>query len=182
MSNQGGSKIMMVRENFNDLPDFQLPLGYAYQWYQPGMANDWVRIQKRAEPFLTINFQNYENEFGMHHEELMKRQCFIKNSKNELIGTATAWFDSGLFGEGFGRVHWVAIVPEEQGKKLSNCLLSNILFKLKELQYKKAYLATSSKRLGAIYLYLKFGFVPVLEKEEDINAWSEYLSFKKKYE
>jgi GNAT superfamily N-acetyltransferase len=175
MSIDGGLKITMIREDLNDLPDYQLPAGYSFQWYLPGMENDWVRIHEKAEPFQQVNYQKYEKEFGSRHEDLKLRQCFIKSDKGEIVGTATAWFDTFIMGEGFGRVHWVAIVPEEQGKKLSNCLLSVVLQKLKELNYDKVYLTTSSKRLAAIHLYLKFGFVPSLESEDGIKAWSEYL-------
>lgn len=182
MRGDGGLRIIMIRENLLDLPDYQLPQGYSFQWYLPGMENDWVRIQEKSEPFLAVNYQYYEKEFGTRQEDLKQRQCFIRNNSGELVGTASAWFDSNFKGESYGRVHWVAIVPEEQGKKLSNCLLLAVLKKLIELNHSKVYLVTSSKRLAAIHLYLKFGFVPLLEKEEEIKAWSDYLLQKKTHE
>ena len=180
MSNEGGMRLTMIRENLDDLPEAHLPNGYSIQWFLPGMEKDWVRIQQKAESFLKIDAEKYEKEFIALKEEMNKRQCFVKNNKNELVGTATAWFDTAFRGEGWGRVHWVAIVPEEQGKKLSNCLLLAVLQRMKMLKSQKVYLVTSTRRLWAIHLYTKFGFVPNLEVKENAEAWEEYVKFSQK--
>ena len=182
MGVDGGLKLTMVRENLDDLPDIKLPVGYSLVWYSPGMEADWIRIHEKAEKYLQIDYLKYEKEFGSREDDLKQRQCFIRNSQQEIVGTASAWFDSLFMGESFGRVHWVAIVPEEQGKKLSNCLLTAILLRLKDLHYHKAYLTTSTQRLGAIHLYLKFGFVPIIESEASARAWEQYLLIKKQHE
>ncbi len=180
MSSAGGLRLTMIRENLVNLPDVPLPSGYSIQWFELGMEKDWVRIQQKAETFLKIDTEKYEKEFVALKSEMNRRQCFIKNSKNELVGTATAWFDTAFRGEGWGRVHWVAIIPEEQGKKLSNGLLLAVLQRIKALDCQKVYLVTSTKRLAAIRLYLKFGFVPNLDVKENVEAWNEYLEFSQK--
>ena len=182
MSIDGGLKLILVREHLLDIPDCHFPNGYSLQWYLPGMENDWLRIHEKAEKYQKIDFEKYEKEFSSHKEDLRQRQCFIMNDRQEFVGTGTAWFDTLLMGEGYGRVHWVAIIPEEQGKKLSNYLLFSLLQKLKILGYRKAYLTTSTKRESAICLYLKFGFLPLLEDPETCIAWTEYLLNKKKNE
>jgi len=180
MTNSGGLRLTMIRENLSNLPEAQLPSGYSIQWFELGMEKDWVRIQQKAETFLKIDSEKYKKEFADLRVELSQRQCFIKNNKGELVGTATAWFDSAFRGEGWGRVHWVAIIPEEQGKKLSNFLLLTVLQRINQLNCQKAYLVTSSKRAVAIRLYSKFGFVPNVAAKEDLDAWNEYLEFSKK--
>jgi N-acetylglutamate synthase-like GNAT family acetyltransferase len=129
---------------------------------------------------LKIDGEKYEKEFIALKEEMNQRQCFIKNIKNELVGTATAWYDTAFRGEGWGRVHWVAIIPDEQGRKLSNSLLLAVLQRIKMLNCQKVYLVTSTKRIGAIHLYTKFGFVPNLDVKENVEAWAEYLVFSQK--
>jgi hypothetical protein len=52
MSNEGGMRLTMIRDNLNNLPEAQLPSGYSIQWFQPGMEKDWVRIQQKAETFF----------------------------------------------------------------------------------------------------------------------------------
>ena len=63
------------------------------------------------------------------------------------------------------------LLPEEQGKGLSNPMLSIALRRLKKLGHKDAVLCTQSPRLPAISLYLKFGFKPQFKSKDDENAW-----------
>jgi GNAT superfamily N-acetyltransferase len=55
-------------------------------------------------------------------------------------------------------VHWVAIVPECQGIGLGKALMTLLCQRLRELGHDQAYLFTSSERVSAIRLYLRFGF------------------------
>ena len=89
------------------------------------------------------------------------------------MGTATAWFDENHRGRPFGRVHWVAVVPENQGCGLSKPLLSRVCSALRELGHEDAYLTTSTVRVPAIRLYMQFGFVPEINSEEDTRVWGE---------
>jgi len=71
-----------------------------------------------------------------------------------------------------GRVHWVAIDPEHQGRGLSKPLLSTVCNTLAAMGHDEAYLVTSSGRVAAIRLYLHFGFVPVTDAPEAAVAWA----------
>jgi GNAT superfamily N-acetyltransferase len=91
----------------------------------------------------------------------------------EVIGTGAAWFDDDFGGARIGRVHWVAILPEYQGRGLSKPLLSAICRRLRELGHGRAYLATASARSRAIQLYLRFGFVPLTRNEAERAIWDQ---------
>ena len=74
-----------------------------------------------------------------------------------------------------GRVHWMAILPEFQGRGLGKALLAAICRRLRELGHERAYLHTSAARLAAIQLYLQFGFAPVVRNAAEEAAWKGIL-------
>lgn len=162
----------MIRADLADIPNYALTQPFCFSWYQPGDEQHWVRIQQRADRYNQIDVDLFRKQFG-DEEALTKRQCFILNGAGEFIGTATAWFDLNYRGQEWGRVHWVAIVPELQGQGLAKPLMTVVLQRLRELGHKHAYLTTAPERIPAVNLYLKFGFVPEVRSEVELNSWKE---------
>ncbi|MCY1029022.1 GNAT family N-acetyltransferase, partial [Mammaliicoccus sciuri] len=70
-----------------------------------------------------------------------------------------------------GRIHFVAIKPEYQGKKLSKPLLSAALNKLIELGHKEVFLTTQTTSYPAINMYLNYGFEPYDPDNADQKGW-----------
>jgi GNAT superfamily N-acetyltransferase len=287
--------VKMIRASLDGLPEFALPAGFAWRWYQPGDEAHWRRIQLAAERFVEITPQLFGNQFGVGEgsglepasagergrginsalQILRERQCYLLDPRGEVIGTGTAWFDkdstAGLVNAGLpltptlspsdgerenrpptqrepgtedpsamtgtsgeeqplfplprgggegqgegerahlrarvatefpltpalspsegereeagstmaflaarsGRVHWMAILPEFQGRGLGKALLSTICHRLRELGHERAYLHTSAARIPAIKLYLKFGFEPMIRNAEERAVWKEVLA------
>jgi len=164
--------VRMNRENLDDIPDCTLPAGYSIRWYRQGDEDIWLRIQSLADKYAKVTPALFEEEFGTDANLLSERQCFLCDGDDNAIGTASAWLaDHGE--EPLGRIHWVAIVPEHQGKGLAEPLLAAVCNKLKSLGHNKAYLTTQTCRLPAISLYAKFGFVPVIESDHDRKIWRD---------
>ena len=91
-----------------------------------------------------------------------------------LVGLGTLLTTGTLYkGLAWGRIHWVAIVPEFQGRGLAKPLLTAVMNRMVELGHQRARLATATQRLPAINLYLKFGFLPDPRNEEELSAWEE---------
>ena len=170
--------IRMIRENLDNIPDLSLPAGYSIRWYQPGDEKAWHRIHVLADKHTNMTSDLYEKEFGSDTQILNERQCFLADSKGSLIGTATAWFDE-TGEQSVGRIHWVALVPSEQSKGLSKSLLTIACNRLKDLGHSKAYLTTQTVRVPAINLYLKFGFVPAIASELDMQIWRRLRKYLK---
>ncbi len=164
--------IKMVRENLDDIPEYSLPAGYSIRWYQPGYEKHWQAVQSLADEYTRITSSLFEEQFGTDTQLLSERQCFLCDSKDNIIGTATAWLDNPG-GKSLGRIHWLAIIPQQQGKGLAKPLLAIICRRLKELEHGKIYLTTQTVRIPAINLYVKFGFVPEIDSDRDREIWEK---------
>jgi GNAT superfamily N-acetyltransferase len=122
--------ISMIRRDLDCIPNHSLPPLFSLKWHRPGDEQHWLRIQQSADRYNQISLDLFWQQFGDDLEELARRQCFIVNAKGESIGTATAWFDLDYQGQDYGRVHWVAIVPEMQGRGLANSLMTAVCHRL----------------------------------------------------
>jgi GNAT superfamily N-acetyltransferase len=154
-------EIVMVRDHLRHIPQFALPAPYTLRWYRPGDAQHWIDIHTLADVPFTFGPELFRKEFGFDEQKLAQRQAYVVDDADTPIGTASAWTDDPNTAPqfaGYGRVHWVAILPEHQGKGLSRPLLQAVLERLRDLGHTQAYLDTASHRPIAIHLYERFGF------------------------
>jgi len=165
--------ITMIRADLENIPYYALPAGYAIRWYKPGDAETWVRIQQEADKYNEITLPLFECQFGSSLPVLRDRLCFLCDADGTAIGTAAAWFDDNYNNQRYGRVHWVAIVSQMQGRGLSKPMMTTVLNRLRDLGHSRAYLTTATMRIPAIRLYLKFGFLPEIKNERDAGAWQQ---------
>lgn len=163
--------VAMFRESLDDTPSFPTPPGYSIRPYSPGDEHAWVQIQSAADRYNAISLELFRREFSEDADPLRRRQFFLIDSEEQPVGTATAWFDEDHHGRPFGRVHWVAVRPENHGKGLSKPLLAKMCDTLRDLGHERAYLTTSTVRVPAIGLYLRFGFAPEIRTKEDTRIW-----------
>lgn len=165
--------VTMVRNDLEAIPGYPLPAPYTIRWYQPGDEDHWVDIHLEADPYNTITHALFAKEFGADVALLAERQAYLCDADGTPIGTASAWFNHNYHGAAYGRVHWVAIRPARQGAGLAKPLMTAICHRLRELGHQRVYLVTSTARLPAISLYLKFGFRPEIRAEQDRAAWQQ---------
>jgi GNAT superfamily N-acetyltransferase len=165
--------ISMIREDLDGISQYQPPAPYAVRWYRPGDEQNWLDIHLRADKYIAFTPETFGCEFGADAEELRLRQCYLCDPDGAAIGTTTAWYNEDYRGLPFGRVHWVAIVPEMQGRGLAKPMMSAVCHRLRELGHGRAYLTTATVRIPAICLYLTFGFRPEIESERDLEAWQQ---------
>lgn len=168
--------VRMSRENLDDIPDYSLPVGYSIRWYQPGDEKHWQAVQSLADEYTRVTPDLFEEQFGTDTQLLAERQCFLCDSKDNVIGTASAWLDN-QGGQSPGRIHWLAIIPQQQGNGLAKPLLTIICKRLKKLGHSKTCLTTQSVRIPAINLYTKFGFAPVIDSDGDREIWEKLQKY-----
>jgi GNAT superfamily N-acetyltransferase len=170
--------VRMIRENLDDIPEYDLPDGYSIQWYQPGYEKHWQAVQSLADEYNRVTPNLFEEQFGTDIQLLSERQCFLCDSEENIIGTATAWLD-GHSEKSPGRIHWLAIIPQQQGRGLAKPLLTIICKRLKKLDHSRTYLTTQTVRIPAINLYAKFGFAPVIDSGRDREIWEKLRKYVK---
>ncbi|MBM4042779.1 MAG: GNAT family N-acetyltransferase [Planctomycetes bacterium] len=166
-----GISVAMVRSDLEGLPQCAPPEPFAIRRYRPGDEAAWMRIHLAADKLNTFPPGKFAEQFGADERLLAERQLYLCDGEGREIGTATAWFNDDYRGQSFGRVHWVAVVPEWQGRGLSKPLLAGVCNRLRELGHDRAYLTTNTARIAALNLYLSFGFVPDIRSEEELAAW-----------
>jgi len=167
-------KLQMIRENLEDIPRYELPEGYSFKMFEPGDENIWANIETRVDEFDSeaAALERFGREFGEHIYEMGDRCFFLMNPRGEAVGTATAWYGD-LEGDGNvrGRIHWVGIVPEYQGRGLSKPLLGKAMAILAGF-HDAAYLTSQTTSWQAVNMYLDFGFRPVRLDDGYEAAWS----------
>lgn len=168
---QDNVPVTMICEDLRAIPYFSLPAPYFWRWFQPGDEPLWQRIQAQADIYNKITKDLFAQQFGTNVELLRERLGFILDAEHRAIATAAAWFNNDYGGQPYGRVHWVAVLPERQGQGLAKPLLSAVCHRLRQLGHERAYLTTSSARIPAINLYLKFGFLPKITTLEEQTTW-----------
>jgi predicted alpha/beta superfamily hydrolase/GNAT superfamily N-acetyltransferase len=171
----GNLSLHMRRPTLDDIPQVALPAGYALRRYQPGDEVHWVRIHELADVYNRDYASWFERAFATYRDQLAGRQFYLVAPDGALVGTATAWLDDEDPARppdpAWGRVHWVAIRPDYQGRGLARPLLSTVLNRLRELGHQGAYLDTSAVRLPAVTLYQRFGFAADPRDEAERDTW-----------
>jgi len=168
-----GYRLYMVRDHLQDIPEYPLPQGYKMYGMRQDDIGLWVDVQKDADPYIkNIDHQMYYSTFGDNIQSIGMRCFLLQNKSGCAVGTVSAWKKIGKDGVVYGQVHWVALRKAYQGRGLGNVLMTHVL---KELSgnYERAFLETQSKRINALRLYFKFGFVPQITDEEGRIGWDE---------
>jgi GNAT superfamily N-acetyltransferase len=172
--------VSMVRDHLEDIPRFDLPKGFSLRGFRQGDQTLWRDIHVAADRSNKITLELFIAQFGGDAALLADRQYYLLAAEGSAIGTATAWFDPDRGGLPYGRIHWVAILPEWQGRGLAKPLMSFVCLRMRELGHERAYLTTSTARIPALNLYRLFGFRPEIRSAEDAAAWRSILPFLKR--
>jgi ribosomal protein S18 acetylase RimI-like enzyme len=164
--------VIMILEDLTKLPKFELPDGYTLRNFKEGDKQIWAEVETAAGEFTNPQkgVKQFEFEFERYTDELKQRFLILENNSGECVGTSMGWFDDNFFKAGYGRVHWVGIDPDYQGKGLAKPLVSKTMEIIKA-RHDKCYLTTQTESFKAIKVYLDFGFVPYLKDETCPKAW-----------
>lgn len=166
--------LKMMRNDLLHIPEYALPPGFRIRLFEKGDEHNWARIETSAGEFKDEEsaLEHFNKEFGPYMDEMSTRCVFIENKNGEVIGTTTAWYgDLNGNGEVSGRIHWVGVSLEFQGKKLSKPLLSAAMNILAD-HHSKAFLTSQTTSYQAINMYLNYGFEPLITGPSCFEAWT----------
>jgi GNAT superfamily N-acetyltransferase len=166
-------EIAMARQDLDNLPCDALPAPFSVRNWKRGDLAAWLRIQQEADKLQQVSEETFRFFYGHDEDEFGRRILFLLDGDGREIGTASAWLAEPLYGPGWARVHWVAIVPDMQGKGLARPFMAAVLRRMNELGHAKAYLTTESARDVAIKLYRSLGFGPMARNDEERKVWEE---------
>lgn len=159
-------ELLLERSDLNNIPQYPLPDGYRFVYYQPGDRDVWIDIEHSAKEFLNYDhgMESWKRYYDGKDNKLVERMVFIENEAGEKVATATAFYDIyGRDKSGAGWLHWVAVRREYQGKGLSKPLISYVLNLMRKLGYTHAKIPTQTTTWLACKIYLDFGFLPIRE-------------------
>lgn len=163
--------LAMRLDSLEHLPTYPLPEAYGWRYFQPGDEHIWAEIETSAGEFETpeagiVGFRRYYPT----DEGLDGRMLFLTDG-GAPFATATAWYGEDDHGMSEGRLHWVSVDAAHQRRGLSYPLVSLALNRLRELGHETAYLTTQTASWPAIKLYSRFGFVPLVREDKEIEGW-----------
>src|SRR5699024_3863425 len=121
---------------------------------------DWAKLKVSVDEFQTVEgaHTRFQSEFASQIDEFTQRCLFVVNDVGEVVGTATAWRGIPPHDDKeWGRLHWVSIAPDYQGRGLAKPLLSNVL-NVMATYHDKVYLTSQTTSFEAVNLYLQYGF------------------------
>lgn len=169
-------RLNLIRPDLGSLPEAPLPKGYSWRWFRPGDAAHWLHIHHDADPFNDISVDLFTRQFGVDFARLASRQLFVEDAIGRVVGTCTAWPEAASTREGCGRVFWLAVLREFQGRGLGKALLTATCSRLRDQGCTQACVGTSTGRLPAVNLYLQFGFQPETHSPEDYAIWDKVFA------
>ena len=165
-----GHAVTMIRPDLLDIPQVPFPEGFGIRPMRLDEVGLWTDIERDAEPYYPIGDTLFHNQFGLDLPATQWRSFIVTNEKGAGVGVISAWYHRSYKDADYGMVHWVAVRPAYQGRGLGKAMMSFTLNQLTQW-HDRAFLGTQTKRLGAIKLYLDFGFVPDLDHPGAAEAW-----------
>jgi len=146
------------------------PSGYAIRTYQPG----------DEAPFLSLmaagDFDPWDEEkVQFNRNRVLPGGWFfaVVEATGEIVATAMCLHNYTGTSPFTGDVGWLACDPAHRGRGLGMALMIHVTRRFLDAGYTRIQLHTEHYRLAAIAIYLKLGYVPVLETASASVLWQE---------
>ena len=148
--------------------DVELPAGYRWQAWDPGLVNEHAEVKFRSfQTEIDANvFPCFSSRDGCRRlmKEIAARDCFVpeatwlllyqgERSVAQFCGTV-----QGVRDDRCGSIQNLGITPGHRGLGLGTKLLEKSLVGFREAGLSRAYLEVTARNVGAIRLYERFGF------------------------
>jgi len=168
--------LFMRREKGSPIPEFTLPDGFKFSYYNEGDEVSWARIEASVLEFDSefAALLYFKKNFVPYANELKRRCLFIENEDGNKVATATAWW-SQVDDERRSWMHWVGVNPQFQGLGLGKSIVSRVTKLMRELDGDvDMYLKTQTWSYKAIGIYSTCGYELTDEKRLYKNIINSY--------
>ncbi|MEI6915913.1 MAG: GNAT family N-acetyltransferase, partial [Armatimonadota bacterium] len=144
-----------------------LPEGYELRAFKKSDTASYIELMHLA------GFAMWNSEMldGALRGILPDGLFVIEHESGVLVATAMATHSSSEFHPFGGELGWVAGHPEHSGKGLGVIVCAAVARRHREAGYKRIYLRTDDRRLPAIKVYLKLGYLPFLFAPDMRQRW-----------
>lgn len=153
-------EIIMKRPAGLPLEQYSLAKDYRFVFYQPGDEKFWAKIETAVLEFDDEDnaLAYFSKTFLPYPRELEERMLFVENKDGEKIATCTAWW-TYTNGQRNPLLHWLSVLPSEQGSGIGTALTAEITRLLQKLENDQPiYLSTQTWSHSAIGIYEKLGY------------------------
>ena len=169
---QSQSVTMLHPEPLPLRPALPCPNGFRIRYLRADEGPVWAHIEHIVNEFVNADaaLERFQWEFAPFPLQIIQRCLVVETTSGEVVGTTSVWYHPAFQGGLWGRLHWVAILPEYQGRGLARPLLVAALNRM-AVFHQRAFLDSDTSRIKALRLYLDYGFRPRLQSSKDYAAW-----------
>lgn len=151
-------------------PTVTVPPGYILRTHQPGDETAFFGLM------ASVGWAGWEEErLRPWLYRILPEGWFfaVEQASGEIVATCMATHDPTWLVPFCGEVGWTATAPEHQGKGLGRAVVSAVVRRFLQAGYQTIHLYTEVWRTAAVGMYLKCGFEPYFEFEDDHEKWAE---------
>ena len=162
-----------MRINLND-ESFSPPAfeGVELKGYSEHLEKGCINLLNSIGSLGFWNQRRFRDEL-LSTAENPAKDIFILVEANSIVGLTVLHKRS--LSNNCAEIGYVAVKPENRGKKLGYNLLLHVLAQMKNRNIDYGYLKTDSFRLGAIKTYLNTGFRPYIRNDNERKRWRKAL-------
>jgi len=147
-----------------------VPRGYAVRTYAPGDEVCFLHLMAEA------NFDPWDD--AKLHDNMAKIIpggwfFAVEERSGAVVGTAMGLHNYTGRCPFTGDVGWLACDPAHRGRGLGHALTAHVTQRFLDAGYRRIQLHTEHYRLPAVRIYLKLGYLPMLESPEAGLLWEE---------
>ncbi len=152
----------------DEAPPVRLPPGYTLRTYRPGDEPRFYEIMALA------GWPGWDEEkLRPWLWRILPAGWFmaVHQASDEVVATGMATHDPTWRHPFCGEMGWLAADPAHTGRGLGLALSAAVTARFLEIGYRCIHLYTEPWRLPALKIYLKLGYVPLLDAPEAPDCW-----------
>jgi len=151
------NSLVMRRADLSALPALPAPLdGFVLRLARGEDREPLAEVMAAAFPEMVWDAARVDSELL---GDTNVTATFVVEHRGQVIATASVLLEPNN-SPGTGVIHWVAVHPEQQGKRLGYLVSLVVLHEFVRQGCRDALLRTDDHRLPAIKTYLGLGFLP----------------------